>query len=150
MVSFNSILTQIRSHLNSPFKILVFSSMILWAVGIRVFLILLPVEKLVTLVYPKRLQVNTKKDDVLRYVHWLKRLRIIRVEGDCLALSLLSFRYLLAAGEMPELYIGIKDNSGHAWVEVSGHIISESDTVSKNFSPVLVLRAGSSNFTPAK
>lgn len=149
-ISWSKVPSLIRQYLNNPAKAGLFFSMILWSLAIRILLIFLPVEKLLRWVLPKERQLTMPKDEILRYLYWLKKLRIINKGGDCLALALLYHRYLMLAGEEPVLYIGFHDSTGHAWVEILGQVVSEPPDDSQKYVPTLLLPAGNKKFIPVK
>ena len=99
--------------------------------------------------HPKR-DLNISYDEITRYLYWIQKLKLIKSRGDCLALSLLYYRFLSMAGEEPTLFIGFKNEEGHAWVEILGEVVSESPGASRNITPTLVLHAGKSEFSPAQ
>jgi len=142
----------IKKHLNTPIKIFVFISMFLWGSIIQLLLLFFPIRivtKWVTrFIWMRKSYVP--HDDIARYISWLKQLRLINSHGDCIALSLLYYRFLSMRGEKPTLFIGFNDNEGHAWVEVLGEVVSEASDVSRKFTPTLELPAGQSKFIPVK
>ncbi|MBN2045302.1 MAG: lasso peptide biosynthesis B2 protein [Anaerolineales bacterium] len=94
----------------------------------------------------KRIAIPT--EHLLRYLYWLKKLKVIPQRGDCLAQSLLYYRFLTIAGEKPSLVIGFKGQEGHAWVELQGEVISETPQASTGFTPTLALLPGAREFSP--
>jgi len=136
----------IREYLNTPTKVGMFLSMILWGFSIRLLLIFLPIEKTVRYVIPDSRQTSFSTLDILTYLNWLKKLRVIKQRGECLAQSLVYYRFLYITGEKPEIVIGFKDVIGHAWVEIFGEVISEAPDKIKDFTPVLILHTGNTEF----
>ena len=139
-----------RNHLNSPTKVYIFFSMIIWSGFIRFLLIFFPVGKITKFVALPKNRLNFDFDELLLFFNWLKRLKIIKTTGDCLPSSLVHYRFLLLTGEEPTLIIGFNNSQGHAWVEISGEIISEPVNKSTNFKPLLYLLAGDTGFSSAK
>lgn len=140
----------IKRHLNTPNKNGVFISMIFWNFSIQLLLVFFPVKRVTRWIMQPRRRLKLDAEDITRYLSWLIRLKFIQIKGDCLALSLLYCRYFLMIGAKPTLFIGFKDDEGHAWVEVSGEVISEPPANSHNFTPVLMLPAGQSELIPVK
>ena len=140
----------VKRHLNTPSKIGVFISMIFWNFSIQLLLVFFPVKRVTKWIMQPKRGLKFDAEDITRYLSWLIRLKFIQTHGDCLALSLLYCRYFSIIGAKPTLFIGFKDDEGHAWVEVSGEVISESPEISHNFTPVLMLPAGQSELIRVK
>jgi len=124
--------------------------MIIWSGFIRFLLVFFPVGKIIKVIALPKNRFHINPDEILLYMNWLKRLKFIKITGDCLPVSLVYYRFLLLAGESPKLIIGFNENQGHAWVELSERIISEPEDKSINYKPLLCLRAGESNFSSVK
>jgi hypothetical protein len=62
--------------------------------------------------------------------------------GNCLARSLVMYRYLSAASLGPELVVGVRTDGGgvlgHAWVVVDGLPIAETAASLADFTPLIV------------
>jgi hypothetical protein len=66
--------------------------------------------------------------------------------GNCLARSLVVYRYLSAASLRPELVVGVRRDGegvlGHAWVVVAGRPVAEPEAALTEFTPLIVFGEG--------
>ena len=69
-----------------------------------------------------------------------------RSSEDCLELSLVTYRYLAAAGADPRLVIAIRKDGrlarGHAWVTVDGVPVHDSPALLDDFASLVTFEAG--------
>jgi Transglutaminase-like superfamily len=69
-----------------------------------------------------------------------------RSGDDCLELSLVTYRYLTAAGADPRLVIAIRNDGaaahGHAWVTVEGVPVHDSPSRLEEFASVITFESG--------
>lgn len=139
-----------KEYLNTPRKVSVFISMIMWSGFLQLVLLFYPVEKVTRWATQKYWKLTISTNDIIRYLYWLQRLKLVTNNGDCLVISMLHYRFLSMIEENPILFIGFHDDKGHAWVELSGEVISEPTDKSKDFKPVLCLLAGESSLSPVE
>jgi hypothetical protein len=70
-----------------------------------------------------------------------------RSDQQCLELSLVTYRYLAAAGADPQLVIAIRNDGqlarGHAWVTVDGVPVHDSPSLLDEFESVVTFASGS-------
>lgn len=66
--------------------------------------------------------------------------------GNCLARSLVVYRYLSGASFLPELVVGVRRDGGgvvgHAWVVVDGRPVAETAASLAAFTPLIVFGHG--------
>jgi len=69
-----------------------------------------------------------------------------RSSEDCLELSLVTYRYLAAAGADPRLVIAIRNDGrlarGHAWVTVDGVPVHDSPALLDDFASLVTFESG--------
>jgi len=138
----------IKTYLNTPEKLGVFLSMAVWAVIIRTLLHLFKTNRVIPLIMRAKRKASLPPGHITRYLYWLERLKFLHSQGDCLPKSLLCYRFLSLAGASPTLVIGFQNQTGHAWVELDGEVISEPPAISAGFIPALTLRPGMAALSP--
>lgn len=149
-IKFSKYLKLARNHLNTPRKFIFFLKTIIWSGYIRLLFLYFPVGKITKFVALPKNRLNFDSGELLLYLNWLKRLKFLKTRGDCLPSSLVYYRFLLIVGEEPTLFIGFNENQGHAWVELSGKVISETLNRPSYFKPMFCLRSGESKFSSVK
>ena len=124
--------------------------MLPWAVLLPVLKRLLPLPRLVRLMWaePTESRPPPERDDVLALANTLTRLLPLPSSGNCLARSLLAYRYLARGGFDPTLAVGISlpENgtpAGHAWIELAGAPMREPGGVA-HFTRVVAFASGGS------
>lgn len=103
-----------------------------WVAALRVGIRLVPVARLARLVEPSATARVAHERDVDRIVSLARRATealSARPDTMCLVRSLVVYRYLLRAGESPELYVGFARTGsglrGHAWVALGGAPVTD-------------------------
>lgn len=103
-----------------------------WVALLRVAVKVVPVARLVRLIEPRSAAAAPHDRDIGRIVALAKRATAVlsrRPETQCLVRSLVVYRYLLRAGERPELRVGFEQVGtglrGHAWVEIGGQSVTD-------------------------
>jgi hypothetical protein len=107
-----------------------------------------PVKRLTRWVEPRSRTRSVHDRDVRRIVALSRRATAAmsrRPETMCLVRSLVAYRYLIRAGERPELFLGFEraeSLTGHAWVEIDGQPVTDDPAALANMQLSLVLRPG--------
>ena len=122
--------------------------MIAWALVLPGLKFLLPLPRLVRLVY-KRGRSGARKarreQQIATFTRWIHR-PLVPVDGGCLQRSLLAYRFLSEADAEPQLFVGMRREGdtilGHAWVVVDGQPVGESWAALRGFVPVISFGAG--------
>ena len=106
--------------------------MVVWVALLRLAISVVPVERLVRFVEPGTTTAVSHERDVHRIVALAQRATAAlsrRPETRCLVRSLVVYRYLLRAGERPELRVGFERAGssvrGHAWVALAGQPVTD-------------------------
>lgn len=135
-------------HARTPGQFLLLLNMLFWTILVRTFKPLLSVRRLFNLAAPKRIQHRSYSDDVLRYLTWFDFLHLFGKDKGCLIRTLVLYRYLSYSGVEPKVLIGFDGKSGHAWVELNGEALLETQNSIQRFTPTLFVGAGSAKLTP--
>jgi len=134
---------KLRHEIAGPRDALLAVRIGLWAAALRILKHLVPLPVLIRIV-----RLATSRDDrdphreqqIVTLSRWACRLWSGRRRGECLERSLVTFRYLSAAGAEPRLVVGFAPGDGrgvrgHAWVVVDGQAVDESVNSLADFAP---------------
>jgi hypothetical protein len=108
----------------------------MWVAFLRLAVRVVPMARLVRLIEPAAPTASVHDRDLVRIVSLARRATAAlsrRPETRCLVRSMVVYRYLLRAGERPELRVGFERAEGrlrgHAWVQVAGLPITDDPAV---------------------
>ena len=136
------------AHISSLSDVRLALRMVAWALVLPVLKFLLPLPRLVRLVY-KRGRSGARKarreQQIATLARWIHR-PLVPVDGGCLQRSLLAYRFLSEANAEPQLFVGMRREGntvlGHAWVIVDGQPVGESWAALRGFVPVIAFGVG--------
>jgi hypothetical protein len=116
-----------------------------WALVVPVLKFLIPLPRLIRLVTPRPRRKAAEPDRVLRLTSLLYGSGAFHLSDNCLERSLVTFRYLAAAGATPTLVVGMRNQDGgyvgHAWVTVDGQLMHDAAELVSTLAPVVAFTA---------
>jgi hypothetical protein len=121
--------------------------MLAWRAILPVLKYLLPLRRLVGLMNTRATGRARRPEREQRITSLAERVFDHRRSGQqCLELSLVTYRYLGAAGADPRLVIAIRNDGqlarGHAWVTVDGAPVHDSPSLLDDFASVVTFESG--------
>ena len=140
-------LSALRAHVSTPADVSLAVRMLGWALLLPALKSLLPLPRLVRLVYRggRRARCEKREQQIASLTRWIHRPLVPRDRG-CLQRSLLAYRFLSEADADPHLFVGVRKEGnivlGHAWVVVDGQPIGESWAAVRGYVPVIAFGAG--------
>jgi hypothetical protein len=117
-----------------------------WALVVPVLKFLIPLPRLIRLVTPRAGRDGAPDSGrVLRLTSLLYGTGAFRLSDNCLERSLVTFRYLAAAGADPTLVVGMRSDEeeyvGHAWVTIDGAPVQDPPSLLATLAPVVAFTA---------
>ena len=121
--------------------------MLAWRAILPVLKYLLPLRRLVGLMSARPTGRVRRPEREQQITSLVERVFNHRRSGEqCLELSLVTYRYLGAAGAGPKLVIATRNNGqlarGHAWVTVDGVPVHDSPSLLDEFESVVTFESG--------
>ena len=120
-----------------------------WVAMLRLAVRVVPIKRLSRWVEPRSTTPNVHDRDVDRVIALSQRATAAlsrRPETMCLVRSLVAYRYLLRAGQRPELLMGFRKVesllTGHAWVEIDGQPVTDDPAALADVQMSMVLGPG--------
>ena len=141
-------LRTLLTYISSPSDVRLALRMIAWAFVLPVLKSVLPLPRLVRLVYKRGrsgARGARREQQIATLARWIYR-PLTPVDGGCLQRSLLAYRFLSEADAKPQLLVGMRKEGnavlGHAWLVVDGQPVGESWAALRGFVPVVAFGAG--------
>jgi hypothetical protein len=120
--------------------------MLAWRAVLPALKYLIPLRRLVRLMEPRHVADERRPERERRVVAVAERaFDVGRLDDACFELSLVTYRYLTAAGADPQLVIAVRpdgDARGHAWVTVDGAPVHDSPARLGEFASVVAFESG--------
>jgi Transglutaminase-like superfamily len=120
--------------------------MLAWRAFLPALKYCLPLRRLVRLMDARPARGERCSEREQRVVALAERVFDVgRADDSCFELSLVTYRYLAAAGADPRLVIAIRsdgDARGHAWVTVDGAPVHDSPALLEEFTSVITFEPG--------
>lgn len=143
-----------RSLVTSPRDSWLLLRMAGWALVVPVLKFLIPLPRLVRIVTPRPRRKTAEPYRVQRLTGLLYGSGAFHLSDNCLERSLVTFRYLAAAGATPTLVVGMRIQDagyvGHAWVTVDGQLMHDAAELVSTLSPVVAFTADGQIVRPAE